>query len=206
MGGEFHFYLECVAFEAYGVEVERFKHAAPVAHESSGGVVHGQACDDAHVFGGVVRHEHAPHGPVHDVDSREVSRAYGHVGAFFGAGTAQALEVGGIVAEVGVHFEHVTVAFGKRAAEAFYVGRAQAELACALREQHAPWVFGHFGLYDVGGPVGRIIVDYERVEAVFQGKDRVYDCGCVFALVVHRDYHHAVAAFGSVAHHLYRVM
>ena len=55
VGGEFHFYLECVAFEAYGVEVERFKHAAPVAHESGGGVVHGQACDDAHVFGGVVR-------------------------------------------------------------------------------------------------------------------------------------------------------
>ena len=203
VGRELHLYLEGIALETDGVEVERLKHAAAVAYEAGGGVVDRYARDEAHVLAGIVGHEHTPHGPVDDVHARDIARAHGHVCAVLGAGLVEAFQVLGIVAEVGIHLEDIVVAGVERAAEALDVGRAETELAGTLGEQHAARILRHLLAHDGGSAVGRVVVNHEHVEAVRQFHHCVDDCRRILSLVVHRYYHYAVASVGTAGHGLW---
>ena len=97
MGGELHFYLETVAFEANFVEFHRLEHATLVALETGGGVVDFETCDETHVFRRKIRHQHATDRPIHHVHAADITRADGEVEAFVVAGGIEARQVGGVV-------------------------------------------------------------------------------------------------------------
>ncbi len=86
VGSEFHLYLEGIAFEADGIEVDGFEYASFVAFESGCCVVDFEACDESDVDGGEVGHKYSAYGPVDYVDSRYISAADGKVEAFVGTG------------------------------------------------------------------------------------------------------------------------
>ena len=109
LGGELHFYLEGISFEAHLVQFDGLQHAAAVTFEAGRGVVYLQPRDDAHVFRGVVGHQDAPHGPVHHVHPVHVARPDGHVVPLLGASGVQSRKVVRVVAEVGVHLEDIVV-------------------------------------------------------------------------------------------------
>ena len=86
VGCEFHFDLECVAFEADFVEFDSLEHLTAVAFEASSGVGNREACHATYVFRGIVAHEYATHWPVDYVDNiAYIARTYGYVGTLVGA-------------------------------------------------------------------------------------------------------------------------
>ena len=137
VGSKLHFYLESISFEADAVQRDSLEYATTVAHETRCGVVDGQTGNEAHIFRGEVRHQHAAHGPVHYVDAADIARANAYVCSFVVAGGVESWQVGGVVAEVGVHFEDVFIAVLQSPAEAGDVGRAQSLLAGALEHEKA---------------------------------------------------------------------
>lgn len=52
VGGEFHFYLEGVSFEADTVQIDGLQYPAAVTYKSGCSVVDGQPGDEAHILGG----------------------------------------------------------------------------------------------------------------------------------------------------------
>ena len=109
-GGVFHLYLEGVALEADVVQADGLQHFARPADEARRGVAQRDAEYCADVGGGVVGHEDAADGPVHDVDPGDVAAADGDIVALVVAGGIEARQVGGRVAEVGIHLDDVVVA------------------------------------------------------------------------------------------------
>ena len=189
VGGELHLYLEGVALEADAVQGDGLEHAPPVADEARRGVVDGQAGDEAHVFRGEVGHQHAPHGPVDHVDAADVARADGHVRPLVPAGGQEARQVGGVVAEVGVHLEDVFVVVLQGPAEAGDVGRAQSLLACALQHEEAAGevLALQQAFHDVRRAVRRVVFHHQDVETVLQSEDGADDVLYVFPFIVGRD-------------------
>ena len=105
----FHLDLETVALEADLVELDGLQHATLVALEAGCGVVHLEACDEAHVFRGEVTHQHTTDGPVHDIHTTDVAAADGHVVALIVTGGIETGQVVGIMAEVCIHLEDIVV-------------------------------------------------------------------------------------------------
>ena len=201
VGGELHLYLEGVALKADAVQRDGLEHAAAVAHEARRGVVDGQAGDEAHVFRGEVGHQHAPHGPVDHVDAADVARADADVRPLVTTGGIEARQVGGAVAEVGIHLEDVFIVPLQRPAEAGDVGRAQPLLAGALQHEEAVGkLLALQALDDVGRAVGRVVLHHQDVETVLQSEDGANDVLYVFPLVVGGDDDDAVR---SSIHSLY---
>lgn len=192
VGRELHLYLEGISFEAYFVQIDGLQHPAAVAHESSCGVVNGQPRDEAHILGGEIGHQHAPHGPVHHIDTAHVARADGNIRTLLGASLVEARKVLGVMAEVGVHLEDVLVAALQRPFEAGDVGSAQAQLSFALHHEEP---FGEFllqGLYDGSCAIGRTVFDDKDVEAMFQGENGTNDILNILPFVVGRDNYNAI--------------
>jgi len=98
---ELHLNLEGIALEPYFVKVHSLEHLATIANEARRGIVNGNAGDNPHIFGGVVRHEDTPHGPVDHVYTCHISRAYDHIGAFVDCRLAKAEQVGGVMRKIG---------------------------------------------------------------------------------------------------------
>ena len=130
IGGEFHLYLEGVAFEAYLVELNGLQHLAAVALEACGSILHLDTRHKLHVFGGVVRHQHTSHGPVHHIHATHIARADSHIKALIGTGIVEAGQVVGVVREVGIHLEDIVVLMLYGPLETTDIGGAKAELAC----------------------------------------------------------------------------
>ena len=67
MGGVLHFDLETIALETHFIKRDGLKHASAITFEARRGVVNLKACDEAHVFGGEIAHQHTTDGPVNNV-------------------------------------------------------------------------------------------------------------------------------------------
>ena len=169
-GCELHLNLEGIALEAYGIEVDAFEHLSGIAYESGCGVAECDAQYGAYVCRGIVAHEHAADGPVDDVDSGDVSRAYADVGPLCGTRFVKARQVVGVVAEVGIHLEDVFVAVCERPPESGDVGSAESELAGAFHNvEPIGKLAGDEALHDACRAVGAAVVDDEDVETVVIG-------------------------------------
>ena len=106
---EFHFDLEGIAFETDVVEINGFQNFPGVANESGCGVMYFHARDKSHVLGGEIGHEYSSHGPVHDVNTCDVTGADCHIAFPTFAGVIQFNQIIGIVGKIGIHFEDVIV-------------------------------------------------------------------------------------------------
>lgn len=126
---------------------------------------------------------------VHDVHAVAVAGAYCHVGVGFKGG-AQAGQVGGIVAEIGVHLVDALISAAEHAVEAGQVGCAQALLALAAEQVDAAGASLHHAAHERGRAVGRVVVDDEHVEVAVEGEHRVDDGLDVLLLIICRYNHH----------------
>ena len=73
VGGEFHFYLEGVSFEADTVQIDGLQYPAAVTYKSGCSIVDGQPREEAYLFGGKIRHQYTSHGPVHYVHTTHIT-------------------------------------------------------------------------------------------------------------------------------------
>ena len=73
VGGEFHFYLEGVSFEADPVQIVSLLYLAAVTYKSGCSIVDGQPGDEAYILGGKIRHQYTSHGPVHYVHTTHIT-------------------------------------------------------------------------------------------------------------------------------------
>ena len=100
------------------------------------------------------------------------------------------------MAEVGIHLKDVVVAVLQRPLETCNISCAKAELAATLNdEQTVLKLVCHQPFNDVGGAIGRSVIDNQNVECFFQthhGADNLFD---VFLLVIGRNNHNAVALY-----------
>ena len=79
MGGVLHLDLETIALETHFIKRDGLKYASAITFEACCGVVNFKACDETHVFGGELAHQHTTDGPVNNVHTTNIARTNGHV-------------------------------------------------------------------------------------------------------------------------------
>ena len=168
------------------VQIDGLEDLAAVADEAGGRVLDLHPEHHADILGGIVGHDDAAQGPVHDADAVAVAGADGEVGAFLRTRGMEPQQVVGVVGKVRVHLEDVVVAPVQGPFEPRQVGRAEAELAAPFQQMEP---FGEFPLqplHDGGGAVRRAVVDDEDVKTTGKGEHLADDRFDVLLLVVGR--------------------
>ena len=194
VSGKLHLNLEAVALEAYLVEGDGGKHTAAVALEAGGGVVDLEAGDHAHVLGREIAHQHAPDGPVDDIDTAHIARTDSYIVALVMTGRVEAWQVGRVVTEIGIHLEDVVVIVLERPLETGDIGGAESEFAAALDEKQAvAKLVGHKALDYLGSTIRAAVVDDQDVKTLVQGENRTNDFLHIFLLVVCRNNYNTIA-------------
>ena len=145
-----------------------------------------------HVGTGVIRHHHAPHGPVYDIHTSDVARAYGHVGTLAGTCLAQRNQVLGIVAEIGIHLYDIVIPLRKPPLEAHYVGCPESQLALAFKQVQPAMMRLLPFFYYLRRAIGRIVINYKNVETIFQPEHGLDDIGDIFFFIIGRYNHQAI--------------
>ncbi len=101
--------------------------------------------------------------------------------------------------EVGVHLEYVEIVRTlQRPFESGYVGSAESLFSGALHQMYAAGTFLLFLSHDIGGAVGRAVVDHEHIKRVRQIHHRVDYSGDILFLIIGGDNYHAVALTGGL--------
>ena len=145
-----------------------------------------QAGDDAHIFGCKIGHQYASHRPVDYIHTADIARADGHVIAFVGTLFIKAWQVGRSMAEVGIHFEHIIVLMFDGPLETGDIGGSEPEFPLAFHHEEAVGELPLHPADDVGSAVGRVILDDEDVEKLFQSEYRPDDVLDVLLFVIGR--------------------
>ena len=190
---ELHLYLEGIAAELDLVKLDGLQHTAAVALETRCGVVNLEAGDKPHVLAGEIAHQDTPHGPVDNIHSRDIARADGKVVTLVMACTVETRQVGGIMAEVGVHLEDILIVVLQCPLEALDIRSAESELAGTLNDEETSGkLIRHQSLYDCSRAVGRAVVDDEDMKLLVELVDSPNDFLDVFLLVISRNDYYAV--------------
>ena len=83
------------------------------------------ARDESYIFGGKIGHENPSHGPVHDVNTCDVTGTDRHIAFPAFAGVIQFDQIIGVMGEIRIHLEDVVIPVFQRPFESGDIGRSE---------------------------------------------------------------------------------